>query len=68
MTVELCNALCAGFRFLGVQAGHACFCGASFGRFGEAPGQCNQACEGNASEICGGPHLNSIYATVPIPE
>ena len=67
MTVELCNALCKGYPYFGVQAGgHGCFCGQSFGRFGEAPGKCNQMCGGNASEVCGGPNVNSVYASVPI--
>jgi hypothetical protein len=58
-----------GYPFFGVQAGgHGCFCGTSFGHFGAAPEQlCGEACEGNSSEVCGGPDVNSVYATVPIP-
>jgi hypothetical protein len=64
-TVEYCNALCAplGSNFFGLQAGHACFCGNTFGSQGKAAAkECDSTCTGNSSEICGGLKRNSVYA------
>ena len=65
MTPELCNVLCAQagrFDFFGNQAGHACFCGNSYGSQGVAPAsQCNITCNGNSKEICGGLDRNSVW-------
>ncbi len=39
-----------------------CFCDDSYGRYGAAPEtECNMACDGNSSQICGGWYRNSIY-------
>ena len=68
-TVEYCNALCAplGKKFFGLQAGHACFCGDSFGSQGAAtPTDCNLPCTGNTSETCGGLKRNTIFAVEPL--
>jgi hypothetical protein len=63
-TLEDCNAHCKSFKVFGVQyGGTGCFCGNSFGSQGEAPqSSCNMTCQGNSSEICGGPNLNSVWA------
>ena len=67
-SVERCNSLCAplGYKYFGVQAGHACFCGNSYGRFGAAKdkGSCHVKCQANASEVCGGADFNSVYKVV----
>eukprot|EP00039_Didymoeca_costata_P029103 m.23283 g.23283 ORF g.23283 m.23283 type:complete len:635 (-) comp7484_c0_seq1:228-2132(-) len=65
MTIELCNTLCQGYEFFGVQnGGTGCFCGSHYGRYSQAPSCCNMTCAGNQSEICGGPGCNSIYRTL----
>ena len=62
-TLEGCNAACKNFKFFGVQyGGSGCFCGNSFGSHGAAHGACNMTCQGNHTEICGGPNTNSVYA------
>ena len=62
MTLELCNVLCNGHGFFGVQnGGTGCFCGDAFGRYGRC-GNCSMPCAGNASQTCGGPGANSVYA------
>ena len=65
MTLDACNKMCAGMgaRYFGTQAGHACFCGDSFGSQGRAASDsmCSTRCAGNSSEVCGGPDLNSVY-------
>jgi hypothetical protein len=67
MSVEQCNALCSplGYKYFGLQAGHACFCGNSYGSMGKAAAHdCNVTCRGDGSETCGGPDRNSVYAAV----
>ena len=64
MTPHLCNGLCRGFYFFGVQANKECFCGNDYGnQGGKAPdGECNTPCNGDSSVMCGGINRNSIYA------
>ena len=66
-SVERCNQLCIAtgvdFKYFGLQAGHACFCGMTFGSQGSAPNAlCNAPCEGNKTQMCGGPDVNSVWA------
>ncbi len=63
MTPQLCMTTCAvkGFRYAGVQAGRACFCGESFGRSGSSSA-CNTPCAGDPDQTCGGPWANDVYA------
>ena len=62
MTLQLCNALCTGHAFFGVQnGGTGCFCGARFGSYGRSE-NCTMPCAGNETQICGGPGANSIFA------
>ena len=69
-SVERCNSLCSplGYKYFGVQAGHACFCGNAYGSMGQAPREsdCSTHCQANSTEICGGPDFNSVYETVKI--
>jgi hypothetical protein len=60
MTPVACAAQCAGFKFFGVQAGYACFCGDDYGKHGPAPeSDCNMPCTGDGSIMCGGAGRNS---------
>ena len=70
-SVERCNQLCLGtgvrFKYFGMQAGHACFCGMEYGAQGKAADSaCDAQCLGNETQMCGGPHLNSVWATQPL--
>lgn len=69
-SVERCNSLCAplGYKYFGLQAGHACFCGNSFGSMGAAPHEsdCSARCRANQTEICGGADFNSVYEVVQV--
>ena len=70
-SVERCNQLClatgATFKYFGLQAGHACFCGMAFGSQGSAPeASCDQPCKGNHSQMCGGSDVNSVWAVQPL--
>jgi regulation of enolase protein 1 (concanavalin A-like superfamily) len=62
VTVPTCEAACgaAGFTYAGLQDSNQCFCGDSYGSYGTAT-NCNMACNGNGSEICGGGWANSVY-------
>lgn len=64
MDLDICNALCHGHRYFGVQAGGAgCYCGEHFGLFGRSAA-CNMSCVGDPSTICGGDNANSVFAVV----
>uniref|UniRef100_A0A1I8JBM4 Protein kinase domain-containing protein n=1 Tax=Macrostomum lignano TaxID=282301 RepID=A0A1I8JBM4_9PLAT len=64
MTLGLCDKVCSygNFHYFGTQYAETCFCSNLYGRYGSAPGSdCNMNCRGNASQICGGAHRNSVY-------
>ena len=62
MTPEICIAECktAGYAYAGVQAASDCYCGNSYGKHGTAT-NCDMACVGDPSKICGGLLANSVY-------
>jgi len=68
MTPQICSAICSWSKFFGLQNGHACFCGNSYGnQGGQAPDDdCNLPCSGDPNSICGGPCRNSIYSHSPL--
>lgn len=63
-TLESCTALCQsyGFHVAGAEYGSECYCGNY-----DAPsnalssGQCNMACAGDTTEICGGPNAINVF-------
>jgi len=63
MTVEKCVAFCNSLSttYAGVQFSTQCFCGNSFGAYGES-NNCNMNCGGDANENCGGTWANSVYS------
>jgi len=68
-TIDNCKVRCAvnEYSYAALQDSHQCFCGNSYGSEGSAPASdCNMACSGNSSEICGGGYRNSVYATSDI--
>ncbi|KAH8900419.1 glyoxal oxidase like protein [Thozetella sp. PMI_491] len=64
MTVALCTAACkaAGYILAGVEYAGECYCDNSI-QNGAVPASsgCTMACNGNSSEICGGPSRLSLY-------
>ncbi len=67
MTVELCAQTCnqQGFAVAGLQFATQCFCGSSFGAYGQASeSDCNVPCAGNGDQMCGGGWRNNIYKFV----
>eukprot|EP01043_Picozoa_sp_COSAG02_P040906 COSAG02_NODE_3347_length_6896_cov_2.201854_1_plen_600_part_10 len=50
-------------KYIGLQDGDNCFCGNSYGRYGNAT-NCNMSCPGSSQKVmCGGVEANSIYDT-----
>ena len=64
MTIERCLDHCGqkNFPYAGVQYSTVCFCGNSYGKYGQAK-NCDMKCGGNPSEFCGDVWANSIYST-----
>ena len=60
--VKECKA--QGFIYASVQNGGECFCGDSYGKYGEVPEtDCKMACQNDDFETCGGIWRNSVYKT-----
>ncbi len=66
-----CRALCGkqGFLYAGMQWGGQCFCGNSYGKYGQLPeSRCNLGCPGNPNEKCGGWWASSVYRVTAVSE
>ncbi|KAH8892639.1 galactose oxidase [Thozetella sp. PMI_491] len=64
MTVALCVAACqqAGYILAGVEYASQCYCDNAIKNGGAlASSGCTMVCNGNSSEICGGPSLLDLY-------
>ncbi|KAK8869788.1 hypothetical protein IAR55_000356 [Kwoniella newhampshirensis] len=66
MTIEICTSFCssAGYKYAGVEYGTECYCGHSFANGASIlsrSNQCNMACGGSSSDICGGPNAISLW-------
>jgi hypothetical protein len=63
MSPELCNGMCNGFAFFGLQGGGECYCGNDYGNMGgrAADSECSMRCTGNPGAMCGNWGHNSIY-------
>ena len=62
MTPQKCEALCEGYGYAGVQWHGECWCGNTFGDQLRPDSECNTACNGDPTQVCGGDWHNSIYA------
>ncbi|XP_014680061.1 PREDICTED: WSC domain-containing protein 2-like [Priapulus caudatus] len=64
LTPTLCAVYCIdrGYIFMGLGYGKNCRCGMAYGKHGQvAETDCNDACEGDGSDMCGGKQRNSVY-------
>jgi hypothetical protein len=65
MSVEKCLEICYrnNFEYAGLQYSYQCYCGNTYGRFGEAKSsiECNSRCKLNPKQTCGGAWHNSVY-------
>ena len=66
MTPQLCQRLCTGYHYAGVQWYSECWCGDILSRFDLRPdSECDTPCSGDSSQMCGGSWHNSIYFVPP---
>lgn len=65
MTVEACGTYClnSGFTWFGVEYGAECYCGNGLSVESNPADDtdCNMACSGAATEICGGSNRLSVF-------
>ncbi|KFY33326.1 hypothetical protein V494_07739 [Pseudogymnoascus sp. VKM F-4513 (FW-928)] len=68
MTQAKCAAFCAAYPYFGTEWGKECWCGDEpITGSGLAPlEECNYACEGDATELCGGSRRLSLYHNVGV--
>ena len=64
MKIKDCINICKAknFKYAGLENSTQCFCGNSYGKYGESK-NCNMKCSGNPNEICGGLWAMSVYST-----
>jgi WSC domain len=63
MTLEFCEASCAGWTYWGTEYGQECYCGDSFNT-GSVPApdtDCSFLCPGDSTEYCGAGNRLSVY-------
>ncbi|KAF5353434.1 hypothetical protein D9756_008033 [Leucocoprinus leucothites] len=68
MTPGLCQSLCSGYTFAGVEYGQECYCGNSLTNNGASgdttlPSKCSVPCAGSSSLTCGGAWTLSVFTT-----
>jgi len=63
MTVEMCLSFCGSNTFAGLEYTKECWCSPYLSSIAALllDSDCNLACEGNSSEICGGSLRLSVY-------
>ncbi|KAF8881503.1 glycosyl hydrolase family 71-domain-containing protein [Infundibulicybe gibba] len=66
MTPLVCQSLCSGFQFAGVEYGVECYCGNSLTNNGATgsvipESNCQSSCGGDSSKKCGGSWTISVY-------
>lgn len=66
MTIESCQAACAsaGYKLAGTEYSGECYCDNVIQAGGKpaTDGRCNMKCNGNSTQICGGPNGLSLYS------
>jgi hypothetical protein len=64
MTVELCAASCAGFKYFGLEYRRECWCGDKLesGSVKAPTSDCKYTCQANPSQNCGGDDRLSVVA------
>jgi len=62
MTLASCAANCTNYDYFGTEYGRECYCGYTLNTALRATeSNCNEACSGNATEICGTANRLSVY-------
>ena len=66
MTAAKCAANCEGYTYFGTQWGRECYCGNTAPTEVAPASECNMACSGDATEVCGAGMRLSVYGPVII--
>jgi hypothetical protein len=73
MTVEVCQAYCAGYTYFGLEYARECYCGNTIntaqGAVAAPESDCSSVCMGNKWEFCGQGNRLSLYVkngTAPV--
>ncbi|KAK3317360.1 carbohydrate-binding WSC [Cercophora scortea] len=63
MSLEKCEAECAGWPLWGVEFGRECYCGNAFTEGAEqvGDGECDKICAGDVTELCGAANRLMAY-------
>jgi hypothetical protein len=63
MTIEVCQAFCAGYTYFGTEYGRECYCGNTFsaGSIAAPANECSVLCAGDVTQYCGGGNRLSCY-------
>ncbi|TFK36071.1 glycosyl hydrolase family 71-domain-containing protein [Crucibulum laeve] len=72
MTPQVCQTLCAGYQYAGVEYGSECYCGNTLTNNGATgavipASNCASSCSGDASQVCGGGWIMSVYSKAAAP-
>jgi hypothetical protein len=68
MSHEVCNGICQGYTYFGIESGGECYCGADVPSQGTAdPTACSMPCTGDSAETCGGKQAVDVFSTFPKP-
>lgn len=65
MTPQKCSSSCESYKYFGVEGGNQCYCSNTKPTSFVDNMNCNEACSGNPSELCGGFYLLNVYERVP---
>ncbi|OQN97693.1 hypothetical protein B0A48_16013 [Cryoendolithus antarcticus] len=68
MEIESCISACsgAGYSIAGMEYSHECYCDnalASYASIASSQSNCNMACSGDSTELCGGAGAISVFST-----
>ncbi|KAF2006087.1 heme peroxidase, partial [Amniculicola lignicola CBS 123094] len=63
MTVEKCATFCSSFQLFGLEYGRECYCSNKLASYSTLMGlsDCNMACAGNSTQMCGSGSRLSLY-------
>lgn len=63
LSIELCAVICKGYAYFGVEYFRECYCGNTLATSSvlQPAAQCDAACSGDSTEICGGSSRLNLY-------
>lgn len=63
MTPDMCLSFCSGSQYAGLEYSRECWCSPYISALSDklSDQECNMACEGDASKVCGGRLTLTVY-------